>query len=216
MDSFQLQYFNLTPSFVTRVSNIKIHIFLQHYNELFSLLRQKKRKPDDCSRSVSVNSDVNSLNLASHKVSQKKDSSNQCNSFNDTTAKYPPTKSYGNAKVKLILPDNQLRLKLQCGFNMLKKQHQKAQVVSPIPDFMAKNFPLDFPKSFTGPVSPVISAQLKTARMEPRNSANTEHCQQKKGDQHENCSPNVDEEGLEEEPVKNSMFWIYRSFPHIA
>lgn len=99
---------------------------------------------------------------------------------------------------------------------IFQKQHLKAQVVSPIPDFMAKNFPLDFPKGFTGPASPVISAQPKTTQMETRNSAYTEQCHQETGNQHENCSPNIDEEGLEEEPVKNSMFWMYRSFPHIA
>nr|CAH0112577.1 unnamed protein product [Daphnia galeata] len=81
---------------------------------------------------------------------------------------------------------------------------------------MAKNFPLDFPKGFTSPASPVMSAQPKTTQMETRNSAYTEHCHQKTGKQHENCSPNIDEEGLEEEPVKNSMFWMCRSFPHIA
>ena len=62
--------------------------------------RKKKRKSEDCS--VSVNSDVNSLNLASNKISQSKDSSDQCDSFNDTTATYPSTKR--DAKVKVILP----------------------------------------------------------------------------------------------------------------
>lgn len=96
------------------------------------------------------------------------------------------------------------------------KKHQKVQVVSPIPDFMAKNFPLDFPKGFTGTASPVISNQPKTTRSsEPcKIATKTTQCQQEKGDQHERYSSNFDD--LVEEPVKNSMFWMYRSFPHIA
>jgi hypothetical protein len=95
------------------------------------------------------------------------------------------------------------------------KKHQKVQVVSPIPDFMAKNFPLDFPKGFTGTASPVISDQPKTSRSEPcKIATKTTQCQQEKGDQHERYSSNFDD--LVEEPVKNSMFWMYRSFPHIA
>ena len=39
---------------------------------------------------------------SSHKISQSKDSSDQCDSFNDTTATYPSTKR--DAKVKVILP----------------------------------------------------------------------------------------------------------------
>ena len=81
---------------------------------------------------------------------------------------------------------------------------------------MDKNFPLDFPKGFTGPASPVLSAQPKPTRMEPLSSAKTEHFQQEKVDHHEKYSPNVNDEDLEEEPVKNSIFWMYRNFPHIA
>lgn len=80
-------------------------------------------------------------------------------------------------------------------------------MVSPIPDFIAKDFPLDF----TDQPTPMMAAKPKTTGKELANITSELHYQPKR-DNYEGYLLNADVE----EPVKNSVFWLYRSFPHIA
>ncbi len=82
----------------------------------------------------------------------------------------------------------------------MKKQH-KADVVSPVPQFIVNE---TSPSETISPQPAVGSSCIELFK-------NLRGSQQKKKDeQEESCGDR------EEEPVKNSMFWLYRRFPHIV
>lgn len=78
-------------------------------------------------------------------------------------------------------------------------------MVSPIPAFITEP-----QKELLRSVDPSLAPTVPTEASAIELLKNLTKVQKLEGDQHDNYSA----EGGEE-PVKNSMFWLYRSFPHI-
>ncbi|XP_032790368.1 uncharacterized protein LOC116927442 isoform X1 [Daphnia magna] len=149
--SFQLQNFNLAPSFVIR-----------------------KRKLDD-----GVGRIIPDVLLPGMERCGQ-DSWKHLNPIDKASNMFPPKK---------------------CAKNITQSK------VSPIPDFIAKDFPLNFADELT----PLMVVKPKTIGSEPVSIAKTFHYQTKPND----CEAFLLDADVEE-PVKNSVFWLYRSFPHIS
>ncbi|XP_057367489.2 uncharacterized protein LOC130688525 [Daphnia carinata] len=79
--------------------------------------------------------------------------------------------------------------------------------VSPIPEFIAKDFSLDFANELTS----LMVVKPNKIGSESASIAKTLPYQSKVSD----CEEFLLDADVEE-PVKNSVFWLYRSFPHIA
>ena len=88
----------------------------------------------------------------------------------------------------------------------MNKQEQKANATSPLPVFIEETSKVSSPLPNSSNPTPESSGiQLI------RNVKGTQQHHTKNDDQQEESYGN-----REEEPVKNSMFWLYRRFPHIV